>query len=126
MENPDLKPEDLQVETLGAPQLPSPLGLDNITGDGTANYVTDARTVLYSTDREEIVAKVKAGAWIPAFEMAGPRPSIYFDPSRVRAAVVTCGGLCPGINNVIRALVMELHYRYSVHSIIGIDRKSVV
>jgi 6-phosphofructokinase 1 len=120
MENSDLKPEDLKVASLGEPKLPSPLGLGSVSGDESANYVTDARTVLYSTDRDELLAQVKAGASIPAFEMAGPRPSIFFDPSRVRAAVVTCGGLCPGINNVIRALVMELHYRYGVHSIIGI------
>ena len=52
--------------------------------------------------------------------MAGPRQKIYFDGGMVRAAIVTCGGLCPGINNVIRTLVMELHYRYCVRSILGI------
>ena len=45
---------------------------------------------------------------------------IFFDPPKVRAAVVTCGGLCPGINDVIRAIVMELYYRYGVKNIIGI------
>ena len=52
--------------------------------------------------------------------MAGLRPKVFFDGAVVRAAIVTCGGLCPGINNVIRTLVMELHYRYSVRSILGI------
>jgi 6-phosphofructokinase 1 len=33
---------------------------------------------------------------------------------------VTCGGLCPGLNDVIRAIVMELYYRYGTHSIYGI------
>ena len=50
---------------------------------------------------------------------AGPRKKIYFDPSRTRAGVVTCGGLCPGFNDVIRALVMELTFRYGVKRIHG-------
>jgi 6-phosphofructokinase 1 len=54
-------------------------------------------------------------------ERAGPREMIYFDPSKTRAAVVTCGGLCPGINNVIRSLVMTLNYRYGVKKILGIQ-----
>ena len=79
-------------------------------GGGQADYVSEGRTVLYDTDRDSLVAAVRAGNAVPAFEMAGPRKSIFFDPSRVKAAIVTCGGLCPGINNVIRTLVFELHY----------------
>ena len=54
------------------------------------------------------------------FELAGPRPKIYFDPSKARAWIVTAGGLCPGINAVIRALVMTLHYHYGVRRIAGV------
>ena len=54
------------------------------------------------------------------FEVAGPREKIYFDPRKVRVAIVSCGGLCPGINAVIRALVMHLSYRYKVKDIFGI------
>ena len=53
-------------------------------------------------------------------EKAGPRENIYFDPSKVRAGIVTCGGLCPGLNDVIRALVMTLWYRYGTKHISGI------
>jgi 6-phosphofructokinase 1 len=53
-------------------------------------------------------------------EVAGPRDKIFFDPSKTKAAIVTCGGLCPGINDVIRALVMELYHRYGVRNIVGI------
>jgi 6-phosphofructokinase 1 len=56
----------------------------------------------------------------PSFELAGPRETIYFDPSKVHAAIVTCGGLCPGINDVIRSIVMELWYWYRVNNITGI------
>jgi 6-phosphofructokinase 1 len=53
------------------------------------------------------------------FEVAGPRENIYFDPARTTAGIVTCGGLCPGLNDVIRSLVMELSYRYGVSNIFG-------
>ena len=120
MENPELKVEDLTIETLGEPKIPSPLGLNAVEGDETANYVSDSQTVLYDTDRDLLVKRVREGREIPAFQMAGPRQMLFFEPSAVRAAIVTCGGLCPGINNVIRTLVFELHYRYGVRSILGI------
>ncbi len=53
-------------------------------------------------------------------ESAGPRERIYFEPSKVHAAIVTCGGLCPGLNDVIRAIVMCLWYRYGVRKISGV------
>ena len=48
------------------------------------------------------------------FELAGPRAKLFFDPKQTRAGIVTCGGLCPGLNNVIRSLFLELHYGYGV------------
>ncbi len=53
------------------------------------------------------------------FEVAGPRERLYFDPAVTRAGIVTCGGLCPGLNNVIRSLVLELHHGYGVREILG-------
>jgi 6-phosphofructokinase 1 len=120
MENRELKQDDLKVETLGDPKIPSPLGLGGIGGDGEADYIGESRSVLFNTDKDSLVADVRAGKDVPAFEMAGPRHKIFFDPSRVKAAIVTCGGLCPGINNVIRTLVFELYYRYNVRSVLGI------
>ena len=52
--------------------------------------------MLFDTDRDRLVAAVRAGKDVPAFELAGPRQGIFFDPARVKAAIVTCGGLCPG------------------------------
>jgi 6-phosphofructokinase 1 len=120
MENIELKQEDLCVDSLGEPRIPSPLGLNVVDGDETANYITDSRTVLYDTDRDNAVQRAREGKFLPAFQMAGPRKTIFFEPGGVKAAIVTCGGLCPGINNVIRTLVFELHYRYNVRSILGI------
>src|SRR6476659_5325119 len=53
------------------------------------------------------------------FELAGPRAKIFFDPKQTRAGIVTCGGLCPGLNNVIRSLFLELHYGYGVAEVLG-------
>ncbi len=53
------------------------------------------------------------------FELAGPRAQLYFDPSQTRAAIVTCGGLCPGLNNVIRSIFLELYHAYGVKNILG-------
>src|SRR4029077_15091916 len=56
---------------------------------------------------------------LPTFELAGPRDKIFFDPSKLRCAIVPCGGLCPGINNVVRGLVLELTHAYGVKEILG-------
>ena len=53
------------------------------------------------------------------FELAGPRTKLFFDPAKTRAGIVTCGGLCPGLNNVIRSLFLELHHHYGVKEVLG-------
>jgi 6-phosphofructokinase 1 len=119
MEIINLKQEDLLIDSLGPRGIQSPLGLSTVDGDLIANYVDDSASVIIPDDKEKITEYIKDGKDIPAFEKAGPRQRIYFDPSKTRAAIVTCGGLCPGINNVIRGLVMELFYRYGVDTIFG-------
>ena len=56
-----------------------------------------------------------------SFEKAGPHKHLYFEASETKVAIVTCGGLCSGLNNVIRSVVNELHYRYNVNKVIGIQ-----
>jgi 6-phosphofructokinase 1 len=53
------------------------------------------------------------------FELAGPRPKLFFEPKATRAGIVTCGGLCPGLNDVIRSLFLELHHAYGVKEVLG-------
>jgi 6-phosphofructokinase 1 len=53
------------------------------------------------------------------FELAGPRSKLFFDPKKTRAGIVTCGGLCPGLNNVIRSIFLELYHAYGVKEILG-------
>ena len=52
-------------------------------------------------------------------ELAGPREKIYFDPSELKCGIVTCGGLCPGLNDVIRAIVLSLFHHYGVKTVYG-------
>jgi 6-phosphofructokinase 1 len=120
MEGIEITLEDLRIDNLGSATISSPLGLSTEFGDDIVNYCADSESVLYELDRDRIVGQVKKGVQVPAFEKAGPRNKIYFEPAKTRVAIVTCGGLCPGINNVIRSIVMELHYRYAVRTIYGI------
>jgi 6-phosphofructokinase 1 len=115
-------PEKLnfKVENLGASTVCSPLNLNTKKGDEIYNYVDDSDRVLYHNTLREVGAFYRAKKRPPSFEMAGPRQKIYFDPSKTKAAIVTCGGLCPGLNDVIRAVVMELYYRYGARTLYGI------
>ena len=112
-----MKP-DFSITVLGNAAVRSPISLSKEKDDFRANYVDDDRFLLYDIE-------TTAGAGprdLPAsqlLEQAGPREMIYFDPSKVRAGIVTCGGLCPGLNDVIRAVVMSLWYRYNVRGIFG-------
>jgi len=119
MENLYLSEKELLVDNLGESEITSPLKLSTVYGDNIANYVRDEESVVLLHDRNDILLRVKSGKSLPAFEKAGPRQKIYFDPSRISAAIVTCGGLCPGINNVIRSLVMTLYHSYGVKTIYG-------
>jgi hypothetical protein len=58
--------------------------------------------VLFRTDIDELRAQIRAGVDPPAFQLAGPRESIYCNPAILKCEIVTCGGLCPGLNDVIR------------------------
>ncbi len=119
MENLDLKPEQLKIDNLGPSKIESPLKLSTVYGDNIVNYVKDSESVLFFNDRDKVLERIKSNKPLLAFEKAGPRQKIFFDPSKLRVGVVTCGGLCPGINNVIRSIVMELYYRYGVRTIFG-------
>jgi 6-phosphofructokinase 1 len=78
-----------------------------------------SKPLLFRADIDELREQFRAGADPPAFELAGPRQKIYFDPSTLRCGIVTCGGLCPGLNDVIRSIVFCLHEKYGVAQIYG-------
>lgn len=82
-------------------------------------FVTDDDHMLYDSHSSKVIQCLEQGKQLPAMELAGPREHIYFDPSKLKCGIVTCGGICPGVNDVIRALVMSLYYHYGVTSIFG-------
>lgn len=82
-------------------------------------YVDETKPLTLMMTREEF-AELDDDSVPMDFEKAGPRRKLYFDPSKAKCAIVTCGGLCPGINDVIRAIVMESHYHYGIPSVLGI------
>ncbi|MEM6655471.1 MAG: ATP-dependent 6-phosphofructokinase [Planctomycetota bacterium] len=104
--------DDLRIATLGPCGVASPLG--KIT-HRPRKYVTDAERVLHDVAVEGDGPHSAVG-----FERAGPREKLFFDPAASKAAIVTCGGLCPGLNNVIRNLFYTLHDNYGVPTVLGI------
>ncbi len=105
-------PYDFTIRSLGECTVDSPLNV--------SYYTTNDRRVLFNVDLYHY-ADLKAPDGQPlSVEVAGPRAKIFYDPAKTKAAIVTCGGLCPGINDVIRAVVMELYHRYGVQNIVGI------
>ena len=100
------------IPQLGTPSLPSPLQ--------DIEFTRDNDRVSYFNDPALIQKSLKSHGVIPAFEKAGPRANIFHDPNWTTAAVVTCGGLCPGINDVVKGLVNTLYFTYGVEKIYGI------
>ena len=79
---------------------------------------------LFKTDDDRILVETTAGVEPPPdqpryFESAGPREKIFFDPAKTTAGIVTCGGLCPGLNDIIKGIVTHLYYRYGVTRVFG-------
>jgi 6-phosphofructokinase 1 len=114
---------DTCIPTLGEAKIDSPIkSIPLFTREGRLveeSFVTDVERVLVY-DTLHYLEQLAPGQRPLTFEVAGPRAKIYFDPSKTRCAIVTCGGLCPGINDVIRAIVLELHHLYRVRHIYGI------
>ncbi len=109
------KPEQFSVSTLGPCQVPSPLPLSKVSGDNISDFVREDERVL-----RDICLTGGSRPSDIAFERAGPRGQIFFDPNKTRAAVLTSGGLCPGFNNVIRTLYFELKINYGIREVLGI------
>jgi len=112
---------DFSVEKLGKATIPSPIMMSKNIGDKFANYVNESESILYQIDANLTTGETAVFPHQNAVELAGPREQIYFNPAHVHAAIVTCGGLCPGLNNVIRAVVRCFWYRYNVRRISGIQ-----
>jgi len=102
---------DFGIEQLGECRIPSPMkGM---------TYVTDDDHVMYYSKMSDMRKCLDEGKVPPSLELAGPREKVFFDPTRLGCGIVTCGGLCPGLNDVIRAIVLSLNYHYGVKSVYG-------
>lgn len=110
---------DHAIERLGEARVPSPIHLGTVSGDLLADYMPDDSRIVAEVDLTKVMAYMQRNETPPSFEAAGPREKIYFDAKKLKAGIVTCGGLCPGLNNIIRGLVMTLHYGYGIAAIYG-------
>jgi len=112
-----MKKLDFTIPVLGKPTLQ----LSSISKKKDiwrTSYVGDDQYILYDISISGD-SSTRDNSQHNLIEKAGPRENIYFDPSKVHAGIVTCGGLCPGLNDVIRAIVMTLWYRYGTKRISG-------
>jgi 6-phosphofructokinase 1 len=108
-----IKTRIIPVEKLGRRNLVSPIAREK-----QASFIKDTDCVIGDVHRSEIASQWTSGS-VKFFELAGPRRKIYYNPKRITCGIVTCGGLCPGINDVIRAIVIELYERYGVKRVLG-------
>jgi len=99
------------IATLGECRIPSPLS--------GVRFTRDDERVLYHSTLDGITACLTTGSEPPTMESAGPRRLLFFDPAKLACGIVTCGGLCPGLNDVIRSIVLSLYHHYGVDKVYG-------
>lgn len=109
--------EDFTIERIGNAKIDNPIQMSSVHGDGSADYVEDTDKIYLNIDHDDTK---KTEDVEDLLELAGPRKKIYFNPAHVHAAICTCGGICPGLNNVIRSVVRCFWYRYGVRRISGV------
>jgi len=102
---------DFTIARIGECKIPSPMK--------GARFIRDEERVLYHSRLEEMQPWLDKGIAPPSMETAGPREKICFDPSRLACGIVTCGGICPGLNDVIRSIVLSLYHHYGVRKVYG-------
>jgi 6-phosphofructokinase 1 len=111
-----LKPEelpDLNIEKLGSSTIESPLCQNK------RHFVEEDEKILLYSHSENLKAYEDSIKKLPVFERAGPRRKIFFEPKTLNCGIVTCGGLCPGLNDVIRTITLSLIWQYEVKTVFG-------
>lgn len=103
---------DFFIANLGERSIKSPLNISNFT--------PDKKRLLFNSYSDDYLSCTDKKGEPLSIELAGPRDKIFFNPSRTKAAIVTCGGLCPGINDVIRSITTTLFFNYDVRDIYGV------
>ncbi len=113
-----MKYDDFLVKSLGRGNVISPL--KQSPDSPVHKFVDDDDRLLYDVSSDYYEHCRSTGELPVSFEKAGPKETIFFEPAKTKVGIVTCGGLCPGVNNVIRSLVNQLYYRYGIKRILGI------
>jgi len=109
---PDELP-DLAIERIGSPMIDSPLIQNN------RHFVDDDERIFVFSHSHDLRGPEDSGKEPPTFEKAGPRRKIFFDPAGLNCGIVTCGGLCPGLNDVVRTITLSLIWQYGVKNVYG-------
>jgi 6-phosphofructokinase 1 len=104
-------PDELEVERLGSCEIASPYP--------HGESIDESARVLAVDSASDAERYLQAQLPLPSFEPAGPRRQLFFEPSEIHCAIVTCGGLCPGQNDVVRSIVLTLKYGYGVERVLG-------
>ncbi len=113
MDGTDVKYSDFKIETLGKAEI------KNQKSSGVGSFVQDSNRILFHAHEQELNYYIKNGEKIPSIELAGPREKLFFDPKKTKIGIVTCGGLCPGLNSIIRSIVMTAYTYYGINSVYG-------
>ncbi len=111
--------EDFKVKTLGTAKLKSPLMQTRRLKSPLYKFITDNDRVIYDASLNNFKQCVENKQEPISFEKAGPHEHLFFEPAKTKVGIVTCGGLCPGLNAVIRSIVNHLHYRYGINRVLG-------
>ena len=102
---------DFTIARIGECRIPSPMK--------GARFTRDDERALHNSRLEDIKPWIDTRTDPPSMEVAGPREKIFFEPSRLACGIVTCGGICPGLNDVIRSIVLSLYHHYGVRKVYG-------
>ncbi|RZS09697.1 hypothetical protein BHM03_00040802 [Ensete ventricosum] len=134
------------MESLPNPPVPQKIGAESKGSAANSNRLFDLRSSLSSVKvgaRNGAEVKLRLGKKMgsearlcPKIEYGDggyvledvphltdylPDLPVYFESDEVHACIVTCGGLCPGLNTVIREIVCGLSDMYGVTKILGIE-----
>ena len=114
-----MKHKDFIVKTLGQKNVKSPLLQTPRSDSPTYKFVCEKDRIIYDTTLEEYKNNLANGTEPISFEKAGPHSNLFFEPAKTKVGIVSCGGLCPGVNDVIRSIVNHLNYRYGINRVTG-------
>ena len=103
---------DFKVQQLGEQTHPNP--------SDQGLFVSEEERIAFSSQINNLKSQFNSCEELPGFEKAGARKTLFHNPKNTKAALITCGGLCPGLNNVIKSLVNVLEKDYKVSDIVGI------